>query len=369
MEEFILKIKDLISLGVEGEYWDFKQEWHNNNALLVHDIINMANSPYHGDKYIIIGVTDKHEIVGVDSKKSKELATLIEIFRGLNFSGNHGPKFKIEKIRIDSKIIDVLIILDSLEIPYVLMNGYRNQDKLVRPYFIYIRDGDTNTPIDKSATNELLEKVYRKKFGLDMNVIDKLKIVLSTDGWIKRDGKPSYNSYYPEYSIKIERNEVFEKVNDRFSSFYLDTDLIIDYYKIYCFSTLIFEDELWQLDGSRLIIPAAKIGSFTMDGETIRYYYYLKDSVAGKVLNLFISNENALDSRSGKNGFLIFDNDEERGQFIGYVTSNSGEYTKYQLDYFDEQIIYEEKKRDWAVLMCEDIIRLKYMLKKFKSLR
>jgi|GEM_PF-3087734 len=37
-------IKDLFCLKQEGEYWDFKEKWHENKALLLHDIICMANN-------------------------------------------------------------------------------------------------------------------------------------------------------------------------------------------------------------------------------------------------------------------------------------------------------------------------------------
>lgn len=38
------EIKSLILLGAEGEYWDFKEKWHDNKASLLHDIICMANN-------------------------------------------------------------------------------------------------------------------------------------------------------------------------------------------------------------------------------------------------------------------------------------------------------------------------------------
>ena len=38
------EILELIERHTEGEYWDFKQQWHSNNVDLIHDIICMANS-------------------------------------------------------------------------------------------------------------------------------------------------------------------------------------------------------------------------------------------------------------------------------------------------------------------------------------
>lgn len=70
------EISELIDMKTEGEYWDFKQEWHKQNSDLLHDIICMANSPANRDCYIIIGVEDKTgKILGVceeNRKKSTE---------------------------------------------------------------------------------------------------------------------------------------------------------------------------------------------------------------------------------------------------------------------------------------------------------
>lgn len=38
------EIKALISLKQEGNFWDFKKEWHSNNSDLLHDIICMSNN-------------------------------------------------------------------------------------------------------------------------------------------------------------------------------------------------------------------------------------------------------------------------------------------------------------------------------------
>lgn len=66
------KILELIERHAEGEYWDFKQQWHSNNADLLHDIICMANSLANRDCYIIIGVEDgSYNVLGVDDENRK----------------------------------------------------------------------------------------------------------------------------------------------------------------------------------------------------------------------------------------------------------------------------------------------------------
>ena len=55
------EIDELISLGQEGGYWDFKKQWYENKTALLHDIICMANNLENRDAYIIIGVDEEND--------------------------------------------------------------------------------------------------------------------------------------------------------------------------------------------------------------------------------------------------------------------------------------------------------------------
>ena len=74
------EVLELINRQAEGEYWDFKQQWHSNNADLVHDIICMANSLANRDCYIIIGIEDRtYNIVGVSDENRKNQQNVIDL--------------------------------------------------------------------------------------------------------------------------------------------------------------------------------------------------------------------------------------------------------------------------------------------------
>ena len=74
------EISKLIELHTEGEYWDFKQLWHSNNADLLHDIICMANSLANRDCFIIIGVEDRtYNVLGVNNEKRKNQQNVIDL--------------------------------------------------------------------------------------------------------------------------------------------------------------------------------------------------------------------------------------------------------------------------------------------------
>lgn len=76
------EILELIECHTEGEYWDFKQQWHSNNVDLIHDIICMANSLANRDCYIIIGVEDEtYNVLGVSGEKRKNQQNVINLLQ------------------------------------------------------------------------------------------------------------------------------------------------------------------------------------------------------------------------------------------------------------------------------------------------
>lgn len=52
-DEFVKKIKELLALGYEGGYWDFKKEYTPFADDKLTDIICMANNLCNRDEYYI----------------------------------------------------------------------------------------------------------------------------------------------------------------------------------------------------------------------------------------------------------------------------------------------------------------------------
>ena len=69
--------------------------------------------------------------------------------------------------------------------------------------------GDTNTPIDRSADPDRVEKLWKKRFGIDKTAIQRFQIYLrDLDGWDSADGEQSwFYKTYPEFKIEIGRDE------------------------------------------------------------------------------------------------------------------------------------------------------------------
>ncbi|MCM1307338.1 MAG: ATP-binding protein [Butyrivibrio sp.] len=105
------EIQELIERRAEGEYWDFKQQWHSCNADLLHDIICMANSPANRDCYIIIGIEDKtYHILGVSDENRKNQQNVIDLLRQKpSWAGGYIPEAYVKTISIADKEVDVIV--------------------------------------------------------------------------------------------------------------------------------------------------------------------------------------------------------------------------------------------------------------------
>ena len=114
------RIKSLIKKKTEGEYWDFKQAWHKDNERLLHDILCFANTVHDNDCYLIIGVSDTGEIVGVNEENRRNQANILDLLSNTDFAGDNIPKVKLDTIKVEGKEIDVLTIFNSYNVPYYL---------------------------------------------------------------------------------------------------------------------------------------------------------------------------------------------------------------------------------------------------------
>ena len=173
------EITQLISLKQEGEYWDFKREWHKNKSDLLHDIICMANNLTGHNGYIIIGVDEENDYSLIDVSKNTDrynTQKIVDFLSTKKFAGYIRPKVYVETLYIENNYIDVLIVISDKNVPYYLVERYES----ISQNNIYTRIGDTNTPINKSADINDIEKLWKRRFGIDLTVIERFKRYLST---------------------------------------------------------------------------------------------------------------------------------------------------------------------------------------------
>lgn len=344
--ELVEEIRNLIELKIEGDYWDFKEMWHDNKASLLHDIICMANNQLGRDAYIIIGVSDSRcqdgvKIKGVTEVNRKDQQHLIDFLRSKKFAGGLRPPVYLQTISLcgDDGIprsVDVIIVKNSEKTPFFLVDNFRDRDKEIRAGYIYTRVGDTNTAIDSMADMDKIEYLWRKRFGIDLSVNERLlRLLDSPDDWVGdlNWGNSKYHKYFPEFQIQIEdiedqsqfsTNSIMQNIAD----YQADRSYSVSNLTIYYHSTILYKEYVIYLDGGRHLIPFPKTHTVYSDtvvgGEPSLTYIYLNmDSVSGKLFRCFCCTEHnwyneKWDLRPGV-AFLIFDDEAVQEQFNDFV--------------------------------------------------
>jgi hypothetical protein len=213
-----VELKKLIEENsAEAVHIDFKQEWYKNNSKLIHDILCLSNADYNGDRFLLLGVNNNAEIVGLnDSLNRKENASLFDLLRKSNF--NRLPDIDIYTLHVENADIDIIQIANTAHKPYFLLKDKSDNGTTVRAGgIVYSRNGSSNTPINSSASEIEIEKIWRERFGLDRTPFQRLKTyLLDFEGWTKTGENEWHYSQFPEFTI----HAVSESIEDSYPPFW-----------------------------------------------------------------------------------------------------------------------------------------------------
>lgn len=333
------KILTLIDKKVEGDYWDYKQEWHNDNERLLLDILCFANTVHNEDCYLIIGVADNGDILGLteDSQNRKNQACVLDLLSNTVFAGDNIPKISVETIIIRGKEVDVLTVYNSYDVPFYLKPKSKGYQK-IKPNYIYSRAGDRNTPINENSTIQQIELLWKKRLGL---LSPPLTQIISRLGnkleWESLDGT-YYNIYNPEFKL-VEEWDIEDKRGDNrpfYSYNQYNESTHFTTLKILFKETVLRQYEIVVLDSGRYSTPTPEWG-FINDkvykSESIYdYRYMLKDSIDYTIQQFFYDEENQ-EQRMAKSRFdevvLYFDNKEEQEEFHNTIQRNPESVEQY----------------------------------------
>jgi len=313
------EIKSLISLKTEGGYWDFKQEWPVNHDLL-HDIICMANNLEDRDAYIIIGIADDGEVCGISDRNRKNQENLITFLRDKKFAGGVRPTVYVQTLEICDKVVDVIIIKNTMNTPYYLVEDYKGVFK----GSIYTRVIDTNTPKTGNADIDKVEWLWKKRFGLIGSIQSKIERILSSDGWICEDAgewnERFFNEHYPEVRIDpvISDKERLANDSEEYDDAYLGHNLAHDsFYWLYA------NRGFWNLTGNEKL---------TRKWYTIKWYgnkvYEFPTVKATRQPFDFVEPKSAfLNSEIG----IMLDNVLGLGAYYSYFIKGNYEYLLFKM--------------------------------------
>lgn len=355
------EITQLISTHREDDWWDFKREHHHDKAELVHDILCMANNRPRKDSYLIFGIDDAtFSVVGVENDKNRRNQQRItDILRNIKFAGSVRPRIEIQTVSIDSHEVDVLIIKDSLDVPYYLEKDYQDSNvknkngqmygKTVKAYHIYTRVVDNNTAIDKQADINDVEFLWRKRLGIDLPALERMMIYLkSQDLW---DSSPidferkMYYRFSPEFTIET----VMDDSKNGYQYYLFNqTDIHPRWYDInlYYHQTMLASLEGLSLDGGRYFTPSPRTDGVSLTQYhhwDIAFKYFIKYS-SEYIVHEFYYHPDGDDETIAHDKFmeciLLFDTNAEKEEFKEYISHNWENKQNYSdniwLPYFEE---------------------------------
>ena len=332
LEEIIV---DLIDKKHEGSYWDFKQEYHYNRAKMLHDIICMANNLADCDAYIIFGVTDDGDIVGIEEDKNrKNQENFITFLRDKSFNGGYRPEVELIELNLYGHIIDILIIRRSARTPYYLTNDFVEGKERVRAYYIYTRIMDTNTPRDRSADEESIELLWKKRFGLVPVPLQRFERYLKNKShWIER-GQTIYYDESPEFTVEIiddmDSDLKNRQDNPEFYS-YTMMNSSTRYETVHCkyLTTVLHSRQIVYLDGGRYVTPTPFWGFIafdTYDRHSFAYKYFIQGTLDYE-LHLFLYDVESSEAKFAKRRFLevvvVYKSEAEMDAFESYIKANA----------------------------------------------
>lgn len=186
----------------ESEWLDFKKQYHDNNASLLHDILCLANAYTESDRFLVFGVTDDRQTPGVATDTNRRTdANLQDFLRAAGI--NRIPTCTLRSHDYNGAAIDVLEIRNRPDKPFFLTRDYESRGERVRNGVIYTRLGDTNIPKKESAPEDHVELMWRERFGLGLSPLDRAERLLGkVDDWIKVEGDSFlYHRQFPEFTI------------------------------------------------------------------------------------------------------------------------------------------------------------------------
>jgi hypothetical protein len=359
----------------EEQFFDYKEEWHKNKADLSRDILCLSNAAYQGDRYLIFGVSDNGEKIGVkntDSNRRKD-HNFYNWFHLLPLNNPLTIQLYIIEDKENNLEFDIIQISDSNHKPFFLLEDYQDSKTVVRAGVVYTRNGNTNTPHNGSAHESDIEKMWRNRFGIDLSVLERFKLLLQEKGgWdISWDASGSYHhKVFPEFQIKV---NVESDCNLRDPGPWARGYIVYPYdeppngiseYKLYYHQTAISRVLLCHFDGAKktIVLP-----QYEPMGRGSFYFYYENDIVYS--YQAFLNNKYNKDDSKGIRrphpslnreyfDIPIFKNENDLLQFKQYVALKNASYsypsTDPEFDHTKQNILFCELMNLYFLFKEED---------------
>ncbi len=124
------------------------------------------------DGFIIVGVDEEtdYSICDVTNDSNRRRTQdIVAFLREKKFAGGIRPTVYVQPLFFRKNEIDVIVIKNDRNTPYYLTEQYQG----VFANNIYARIMDTNTPKNSSADINIVEKLWKKRFGIDATALER----------------------------------------------------------------------------------------------------------------------------------------------------------------------------------------------------
>ena len=293
------KINSLIKVD-EDELHDFKLEWYTKHQKdeMIKDIFSFVNTPHHEECYILLGIRDNdHKIIGVENDNNR-LTTdkLTSYLNNLPIANHSVPNIKVRSLKIDNHEIDVIIIKNSDDVPVFLNEEYHPKEckNVIRPGQIFCRLNDVETPINGTASDFQVERLWKKRFHLDLTPIEIYKSRLNEiDNWeyFETDKVGFRYILDPDYCMYLESNDEGRNIVESYSLNQTRITINWDTLKLMYHGQILEEIMVVWLDGTRFLTVAPNIGSLNpLSDKPLYFQYLLTDSLDFAIEQFFLNN-------------------------------------------------------------------------------
>ena len=345
----------------EDEFHDFKQEWHGKKTELVRDILNFVTPLTHEDCYIIFGVSDDGNILGVPSENRKTEENLIDLLHNLYLSTNNQIKISVDTMTYKGKELDILTIYDTDLVPVYLTRKYTaKQEQDLPAGFIYARNGAINTPRNESADFEKINALFKKYNHLDTSIQDQyFHILLDYGNWSYVENEDGCNFIYnlnSDFYMHIREDKENRSDIEAFSVNLVNPHIGWSLLELKFRHLTIFEKLIVALDSANILVPSPEYGFYEIGGlDNLSYYSYQAGSLSHLLYDFLKNVYPSFDSYSEscfRRGIVFYDLVDE-SEKVHQVIQN--EYT-------------DEKIKDLISVASEDVTkRLKWVKMKSKD--
>lgn len=315
-------VKLCISRGHEGDFWDFKQEWHKDMPALIKDIICFVNTVHSENCYLIFGISDDCRVVGMKQSRY-ELANIIDALSKLEFATIDVPEITLDTIVLDGIEVDVLTILNTDNTPIYLRKPYGK----MHPGCIYLRKGDRNTPDNSNALFGDIEMLWKKRFRLTKPPLEYIKNHLNNPLEWNETRDCYYNIFRPEYVLEHVYDESDRDLRAEFYAYAMTNEHVVySSMVVKCSGTIVDNYQIVALDGGWYTTPTPEWGflgkRLTENGPEFSYKYFLKDSFRYSLHSFMYHEENGEERYAHDDLMdivLLFDSVDEKNEFERYV--------------------------------------------------